>query len=92
VPTANEAGLPGFEVSIWHGLYAPKGTPKPVTEKLTQALQEALKDATVKTKFADLGAEPAAAERATPAGLETLLKSELDRWTPLIKKAGVYAD
>jgi tripartite-type tricarboxylate transporter receptor subunit TctC len=92
VPTADEAGLPGFEVSIWHGLYAPKGTPKPVMEKLTQALQEALKDATVKTKFADLGAEPAAAERATPAGLEKLLKSELDRWTPLIKKAGVYAD
>jgi tripartite-type tricarboxylate transporter receptor subunit TctC len=92
VPTANEAGLPGFEVSIWHGLYAPKGTPKPVMEKLTQALQEALKDATVKTKFADLGAEPATAERATPAGLEKLLKSELDRWTPLIKKAGVYAD
>ena len=92
VPTANEAGLPNFEVSIWHGLYAPKGTPKPVVDKLTQALQEALKDATVKSKFADLGAEPASADRATPAGLEKLLKSEMDRWTPLIKKAGVYAD
>ena len=92
VPTAHEAGLPNFEISIWHGLYAPKGTPKPVVDKLTQALQEALKDATVKSKFADLGAEPASADRATPAGLEKLLKSELDRWTPLIKKAGVYAD
>lgn len=92
VPTAHEAGLPNFEVSIWHGLYAPKGTPKPVVDKLTQALQEALKDPGVKSKFADLGAEPASAARATPAGLEALLKSELDRWTPLIKKAGVYAD
>ena len=92
VPTANEAGLPGFEVSIWHGLYAPKGTPKPVVDKLNEALQAALKDATVKSKFADLGAEPASAARATPAGLQALLKSELDRWTPLIRKAGVYAD
>jgi len=92
VPTAKEAGLPNFEISIWHALYAPKGTPKAVIDKLTEALQQALKDPTVKTKFADLGAEPASAERATPAGLEKLLKSELERWTPLIKKAGVYAD
>ena len=92
VPTAQEAGLPNFEVSIWHGLYAPKGTPKPVVDRLTQALQEALKDPTVKSKFADLGAEPASAERATPPALEKLLKAEMERWTPLIKKAGVYAD
>jgi tripartite-type tricarboxylate transporter receptor subunit TctC len=92
IPTAHEAGLPGFEVSIWHGLYVPKGTPKPVVDKLTQALQEALKDPTVKAKFADLGAEPASAERAMPAALQALVKSEIDRWTPLIRKAGVYAD
>ena len=92
VPTALEAGLPNFEISIWHALYAPKGTPKPAVDKLVQALQEALKDANVKTKFAELGAEPASAARATPEGLQTLLKSEIDRWTPLIKKAGVYAD
>ncbi len=58
VPTMDEAGLKGFEVSVWHGLYAPKGTPKPVIDKLTKALQEAIKDATVKQRFADLGAEP----------------------------------
>jgi tripartite-type tricarboxylate transporter receptor subunit TctC len=92
VPTAAEAGLPGFEVSIWHGLYAPKGTPKPVVDAYVAALKDALKDAGVRTKFAELGAEPAADARATPAGLQAHLKSELERWTPLIKKAGVYAD
>jgi tripartite-type tricarboxylate transporter receptor subunit TctC len=92
VPTAQEAGLPNFEVTIWHALYAPKGTPKPAVDRLVQALQEALRDPNVKAKFADLGAEPASPERATPAALQALLKSEIDRWTPLIRKAGVYAD
>jgi tripartite-type tricarboxylate transporter receptor subunit TctC len=92
VPTMDEAGLKGFEVSIWHALYAPKKTPKAVVEKLTKALQEALKDATVKKRFADLGTEPAAENRATPDAHRALLKSELDRWGPIIKKAGVYAD
>ncbi|MBM4296355.1 MAG: tripartite tricarboxylate transporter substrate binding protein BugD [Deltaproteobacteria bacterium] len=92
VPTMDEAGLKGFEVSIWHALYGPKGTPKPVVDKLTKALQEALKDATVKQRFADLGSEPVAENRATPAAHRALLKSEIDRWAPIIKKAGVYAD
>jgi tripartite-type tricarboxylate transporter receptor subunit TctC len=88
----DEAGLKGFEVAVWHGLYAPKGTPKPVVESLTKALQAALKDATVKKRFADLGTEPVAHERATPEALRAQLKSEIDRWSPIIKKAGVYAD
>jgi tripartite-type tricarboxylate transporter receptor subunit TctC len=92
VPTMDEAGLKGFEVSVWHALYAPKGTPKPVVEKLTMALQDALKDSTVKERFADLGTEPVAQNRATPAALSAHLKAELDRWAPIIKKAGVYAD
>jgi tripartite-type tricarboxylate transporter receptor subunit TctC len=92
VPTMDEAGLKGFEVSIWHALYAPKKTPKAVVEKLTKALQEALKDATVKKRFADLGTEPVAENRATPEAHRALLKSETDRWGPIIKKAGVYAD
>ena len=92
VPTMDEAGLKGFEVSVWHGLYAPKGTPKPVIDKLTKALQEAIKDATVKQRFADLGAEPVAEKGATPEALRTLLKAEIDKWGPIIKKAGVYAD
>ena len=92
VPTMDEAGLKGFEVSIWHGLYAPKGTPKPVIDTLTKALQAALKDPTVKQRFADLGTEPVSQDRATPEALRKHLKSEIDRWGPIIKKAGVYAD
>jgi tripartite-type tricarboxylate transporter receptor subunit TctC len=92
VPTMDEAGLKGFEVSIWHALYGPKGTPKPVIDKLTKALQEALKDATVKQRFADLGTEPVDEKRATPEALRAHLKAEIDRWGPIIKKAGVYAD
>jgi tripartite-type tricarboxylate transporter receptor subunit TctC len=92
VPTMDEAGMKGFEVSVWHALYAPKGTPKPVIEKLTKGLQDAMKDSTVKQRFADLGTEPVALNRATPAALSAHLKSEIDRWAPIIKKAGVYAD
>ena len=92
IPTMDEAGLKGFEVSVWHGLYAPKGTPKPVIESLTKALQNALKDATVKKRFADLGTEPIAEQRATPEALRAQLKAEIERWSPIIKQAGVYAD
>ena len=92
VPTLDEQGLKGFEVGIWHGLYAPKGTPKPAVDKLVAALQQTLKDDGVKQRFADLGATTYAPERATPAALQTHLKSEIDKWAPLIKKAGVYAD
>ncbi len=92
VPTMNEAGVPGFEVAVWHGLYAPKGTPKAVVDRLSAALQVALKDATVKQRFADLGTEPVAQERATPDALRTHLQSEIAKWAPIIKKAGIYAD
>jgi tripartite-type tricarboxylate transporter receptor subunit TctC len=92
VPTMDEAGLKGFEVSIWHALYAPKGTPKPVIDKLTKALQDALKDQNVKQRFGELGTEPVAENRATPEAHRAHLKAETDRWGPIIKKAGVYAD
>jgi tripartite-type tricarboxylate transporter receptor subunit TctC len=92
VPTLDEQGLKGFEVGIWHGLYAPKGTPKPVLDKLVAALQDTVKDDSVKKRFADLGATTYPPEKATPAALQAHLKSEIDKWAPLIKKAGVYAD
>ncbi len=92
LPTVSESGLPGFELSIWYGIYAPKGTPKPVMDKLVQALNEPLKDPTVKARFADLGAEPASAARAQPEALRVLLKSEIGKWGPIIKAAGAYAD
>ena len=92
VPTMQESGLPGFDVAVWHGLYAPKGTPKPVIDKLSAALQTALKDPNIKTRFAELGTEPVPAEQATPDALRNKLKSQIDVWKPIIKKAGVYAD
>jgi len=92
LPTLDEAGLKGFEVAVWHGLYAPKGTPKPIVDRLAKSLQVALKDPTVKQRFHDLGTEPVAEARATPAALKAHLRAEIDRWSPIIKKAGVYAD
>jgi tripartite-type tricarboxylate transporter receptor subunit TctC len=92
IPTLQEQGLKGFEVGIWHALYAPKGTPKPVLDKLVAALQDTVKDEGVRKKFADLGATTYSPDKATPAALQAHLKSEIDKWTPLIKKAGVYAD
>jgi tripartite-type tricarboxylate transporter receptor subunit TctC len=92
VPTMSEAGLPNFEVTVWHALYAPKGTPRPIIDQLSKALQQALKDPVLNKRFADLGSEAVAQNRATPEALRAHLKSEIDRWRPIIKKAGVFAD
>ncbi len=92
VPTMNEAGLPNFTVTVWHAMYAPKGTPKAIVDQLAKALQVALKDPTLGQRFADLGSEPVSQERATPEALRAQLKSEIDKWGPIIKKAGVFAD
>jgi tripartite-type tricarboxylate transporter receptor subunit TctC len=92
VPTMSEAGLPNFEISVWHALYAPKGTPKPIIDKLSRALQEALKDPVLKQRYADLSADPVAQNRATPEALRLHLKSEINKWGPVIKKAGVFAN
>ena len=92
LPTLNEAGLPGFEVAVWHGMYAPKGTPKPIIDTLASALQSALKDPNVKQRFNDLGTEPVAEKRATPEALRAHVKAEIERWSPIIAKAGIYAD
>jgi tripartite-type tricarboxylate transporter receptor subunit TctC len=92
VPTMDEAGLPGFEILVWHGLYAPKGTPKPIIDKLVKSLQGALKDVSVKQRFAEFGAEAVTESLATPDALRKQLKAEIDKWRPIIRKAGVYAD
>jgi tripartite-type tricarboxylate transporter receptor subunit TctC len=92
VPTAEEAGLPGFQVGIWHGLYAPKGTPAEVTERLSKSLQVALKDPNVIARFAELGTMPSSETDATPAALKAKLESEIARWKPVIDNAGQYAD
>ncbi|MFC3061204.1 tripartite tricarboxylate transporter substrate-binding protein [Paenirhodobacter populi] len=92
LPTVAEEGLPQMEVSIWHGIYAPKGTPEEVTERLSAALQVALADPGVARSMADLGTAPSPAEDATPAALKNQLETEIARWQPVIESAGVYAD
>ena len=92
IPTLAEQGMKGFEVVVWHGLYAPKGTPKPVLDKLVAALQAAVQDATFKARLADLGAEPVPVSKANPEALRTHLQAEIKKWDPIIKKAGQYAD
>jgi tripartite-type tricarboxylate transporter receptor subunit TctC len=92
LPPAAEAGLPGFEVNVWHGVYAPKGTPKPVIDRLVAALQAAIADPAFVQKMAELGSQVVAKDKATPEGLRTHLAAEIAKWTPIIRKAGVYAD
>lgn len=92
LPTTKEAGLPAVQVAVWHGIYAPKGTPDAVTKKLSDALKVALKDATVKQRFNELGTEPVSDDRATPKVLGDFVVAEIDRWKPIITAAGVYAD
>jgi tripartite-type tricarboxylate transporter receptor subunit TctC len=92
VPTLAEGGVKGAEVGIWHGLYAPKGMPKPVLDKLVAGLQAALKDPDVQKRYTELGAVTYGADKQTPAALEAHLKAEIAKWRPIIQKAGVYAD
>lgn len=89
VPTSAEAGLPAFDVTTWYGLYAPRGTPKPIVEKLSEALQAALKDPALVARFAELSMAPVEQERATPAALEAFLKAEIEKWGRIIKQAGI---
>jgi tripartite-type tricarboxylate transporter receptor subunit TctC len=92
VPTLDELGVKNAEVSIWHGLYAPKGTPKPVIDKLVAGLQAAMKDPALQQTFTELGAVSFPPDKQTPQALQAHLKAEIDKWAPVIKKAGVYAD
>ena len=92
VPTADEAGLKGFALGVWHGLYAVAGTPAPVVQKLTGALQTALKDPDLIKRFDSINTEPIASNLATPEALRNHLFSEVDRWGPIIKASGEYAD
>ncbi|NBR28143.1 MAG: tripartite tricarboxylate transporter substrate binding protein BugD [Betaproteobacteria bacterium] len=92
IPTLAEQGMKGFEVVVWHGFYAPKGTPKPILDKLVAALQAAVQDAGFKSRLAELGAEPVPLSKANPESLRTHLQAEINKWDPVIKKAGIYAD
>ena len=92
VPTLSEQGLKGFEVKVWHGMYAPKGTPAPVLEKINAALRTAMQDPMVKQRLAELSSDIPPTDKMTPAGLKTHLEAEIAKWAPVIKKAGIYAD
>jgi tripartite-type tricarboxylate transporter receptor subunit TctC len=92
LPTLEESGLKGFNVTIWHGLYAPKGTPPDVLKKLNAALKVALKDPDFVKRETDLGAVVVTDKRVEPAEHKKFVASEIAKWSPIIKAAGVYAD
>lgn len=92
LPTLDESGLKGFNVTIWHGLYAPKGTPKPIVDKLNTALKAALKDAEFDKREEALGAVIVTDARTNGADHKKFVEAEINKWGPIIKAAGEYAD
>jgi tripartite-type tricarboxylate transporter receptor subunit TctC len=92
IPTVDEAGLPGFHMSNWHGIWAPKGTSPTVLHRLNSAIVDALADPIVRKRLADLGQQIAPRDRQTPEGLTALQKSEIDKWWPIIKEAGIKVE
>ena len=92
LPTLDESGLKGFNVSIWHGMYAPKGTPKAVTDKINAALRVALKDAEFIKREEALGAVVVTDGRLAGVEHKKFVEAEIAKWGPIIKAAGQYAD
>jgi tripartite-type tricarboxylate transporter receptor subunit TctC len=89
IPTSDETGVPGLYMSGWFGFFAPKGTPPDVTARLNAAMVEALADPAVARRFAELGLDIAPREQQTPQGLAAFHKSEIEKWWPIIKAAGI---
>ena len=92
VPTGDEAGLPGFHVSVWTAFWVPKGTPRDVIAKLNAAVVDALADPTVRQRFADAGLEIPPREQQTPEALAAHHKAEIEKWWPIIKAANIKAE
>jgi tripartite-type tricarboxylate transporter receptor subunit TctC len=92
VPTFDEMGVPGIYVSFWHGLWAPKGTPKEIVAKLNTAVVNALADPALQKRFADQGQEIPPRDQQTPEALYAYQKADIDKWWPIIKSAGVKAE
>jgi tripartite-type tricarboxylate transporter receptor subunit TctC len=92
IPTLDEQGLKGFDVKVWHGVYAPKGTPPAVMAKLNTALRAALQDDMVKKRFAELSTEAVPMDKVTSESLRTHLTAEIEKWGKVIRAAGVQAD
>jgi tripartite-type tricarboxylate transporter receptor subunit TctC len=92
IPTVDEAGLPGFYISVWHGLWAPKGTSQEIVARVGAAVVEALADPTLRQHFTDLGQEIPAPEQLTPLALASTQKGEIEKWWPIIKAASIKGE
>jgi tripartite-type tricarboxylate transporter receptor subunit TctC len=92
IPTVDEAGLPGFYLTVWFAFFAPKGTPKPIIDKLNAATVEALAAPEVRARFADLGLDLFPREEQTPEALAAVQKADIEKWWPIIKAAGIKAE
>jgi tripartite-type tricarboxylate transporter receptor subunit TctC len=89
IPTSDETGVPGLYMSGWFGFWAPKGTPKDIIAKLNAATVEALADPAIQKRFTELGLDVAPRDQQTPEGLAAFQKTEIDKWWPIIKSAGI---
>ena len=92
IPTADESGVPGWQMAGWFGFFAPRATPKDVVARLNGAMTQALADPAVKARFAELGLDVAAREQQTPEGLAALHKAEIEKWWPIIKAANIKGE
>jgi tripartite-type tricarboxylate transporter receptor subunit TctC len=92
IPTLDEAGLAGFDISLWHGLWVPKATPKNIIAKLNTAVMDALSTPTARARLADLSQEIFPPDQQTPEALRTFQKAEIEKWWPIIKAAGIKAE
>lgn len=92
IPTTDEAGLPDFHVSVWHGLWVPRGTPQPIIAKLNAAVRDALADEVVRNRLAILGQDIPSAEQQTPEALRAEQQAEIERWRPIVQAEHIKAD
>jgi tripartite-type tricarboxylate transporter receptor subunit TctC len=92
IPTVDEVGMPGFYISVWHGLWVPKDTPKPIIAKISAAVQAALADPMVRKRLADLGQDIPPPAQQTPEALAAFQKAEIEKWWPIVKAANIKVE
>jgi tripartite-type tricarboxylate transporter receptor subunit TctC len=92
IPTADEAGLPGFFASLWYGLWVPNATPKDIIAKLNATMTQVLADPKVKQRFEELGIQITPLQQQSPDALRAFQKAETERWWPIIKASGIKAE